>query len=58
MQTESQAVTDNLTKWQFQTHFQQQGRSWTQHMNYEGDYSEGVNIYLQLNLSHYATAVS
>jgi len=58
MQTESQAVMDNLTKWQFQTRFQQQERSWAQHINYKGDYSEGVNTYLQLNLSHYATAVN
>jgi hypothetical protein len=56
MQTE--AVMINIMKWQFQTRFQQQERSWAQHINYEGDYCEGVNTYLQLNLSHYATAVN
>jgi len=58
IETESQAVMGNIMKWQFQTCFQQQERSWVQHINYERDYSEGVNTYLELNLSHYATAVN
>jgi hypothetical protein len=46
MQTESQAMMDNITKWQFQTCFQQQERSWAKHIYYKVDYSEGVNNYL------------
>jgi hypothetical protein len=45
MQTESQAMMDNITKWQFQTRFQQQ-KSWAKHINYKVDYSEGVSTYL------------